>query len=135
MGCATSQIQLSLTLQACFNTRASAAVWKRTMIKKVLPLVVLGIVTASLGLAEDKRDTSKAESPDLKSFSSEEKIRKLQESLVWTSLYEGPIDGKLGPGTISAIKRFQKQLGEEATGTPKNSIIGKLGEMETKQIR
>jgi peptidoglycan hydrolase-like protein with peptidoglycan-binding domain len=44
-------------------------------------------------------------------------IRLQQEALIWTTDYEGRIDGKPGEGTIAAIKKFQRGLGHPETGT------------------
>jgi hypothetical protein len=44
-------------------------------------------------------------------------ILKMQEALVWTGYYEGPIDGSAGPGTQTAAKKFQHELGKPETGT------------------
>lgn len=44
-------------------------------------------------------------------------IRLQQEALIWTTDYEGRVDGKLGEGTIAAIKKFQRGLGHPETGT------------------
>ena len=43
-------------------------------------------------------------------------IRKLQEALIWTTDYEGLVDGKLGPGTVEAISKFQARIGNTVTG-------------------
>jgi len=40
-----------------------------------------------------------------------------QEMLVWTGDYDGMIDGKLGDGTIGAIRSFQSRLGHVPTGS------------------
>ena len=37
--------------------------------------------------------------------------------LIWTTDYEGLIDGKVGPETQKAINKFQAQLGRPVTGT------------------
>jgi peptidoglycan hydrolase-like protein with peptidoglycan-binding domain len=46
----------------------------------------------------------------------EQGIRIQQEALIWTTDYEGLIDGKKGDETVSAIKKFQSRLGNPATG-------------------
>jgi hypothetical protein len=43
-------------------------------------------------------------------------IRKLQEALVWTTDYEGLVDGNLGAGTVAAISKFQEHIGAPVTG-------------------
>lgn len=44
-------------------------------------------------------------------------ILRIQEALVWTGYYEGPVDGSAGAGTQSAIKRFQHDIGKPETGS------------------
>lgn len=44
-------------------------------------------------------------------------IRRRQEALIWTTDYEGLIDGKVGDGMIAAIGKFQTRSGKLATGT------------------
>lgn len=41
----------------------------------------------------------------------------IQEALIWTGYYHGPLDGELGLGTVSAIRRFQARLNQPGTGT------------------
>ena len=43
-------------------------------------------------------------------------IRKLQEALIWTTEYEGLVDGNVGEGTLAAIKKFQARIGHPVTG-------------------
>lgn len=43
-------------------------------------------------------------------------VRDQQEMLMWTTDYEGVVDGVHGPGTTEAIKKFQTRLGQEASG-------------------
>ncbi|PSO30607.1 peptidoglycan-binding protein [Bradyrhizobium sp. MOS002] len=43
-------------------------------------------------------------------------VRVLQEALIWTTDYEGLVDGRLGPGTKQAISSFQKRGGNDVTG-------------------
>jgi serine protease Do len=42
--------------------------------------------------------------------------RSLQESLVWVGFYVGPLDGQLGPASLSAIQNFQRSINHPATG-------------------
>lgn len=42
--------------------------------------------------------------------------RSIQRSLMWLGHYPGPIDGEIGAGTISAIKKFQADNSGPATG-------------------
>jgi peptidoglycan hydrolase-like protein with peptidoglycan-binding domain len=46
----------------------------------------------------------------------EGEIRLQQDMLIWTTDYEGLIDGKLGPETTKAINKFQDRLGHPTTG-------------------
>jgi hypothetical protein len=44
------------------------------------------------------------------------KIRKQQEALIWTTDYDGLVDGVVGEGTLAAIKKFQARIGHPVTG-------------------
>jgi serine protease Do len=46
----------------------------------------------------------------------ESEVRRQQEMLIWTTEYEGLIDGNVGPETIKAIKKFQARMGNPVTG-------------------
>ena len=56
----------------------------------------------------------------------EQAIRLQQEALIWTTDYEGLIDGKVGEGTIAAIRKFQVGLGHLATGALSDDEVVKL---------
>src|SRR5258705_4474230 len=43
-------------------------------------------------------------------------VRLQQEMLIWTTEYDGLIDGVAGAGTVEAIKRFQARMGNAVTG-------------------
>jgi len=43
-------------------------------------------------------------------------VKKAQETLSALGMYEGSIDGLMGPGTAAAVRDFQSQSGLEATG-------------------
>jgi len=42
--------------------------------------------------------------------------RKIQEALIWTTHYDGLVDGKMGKRTTEAIGKFQTEVGHAATG-------------------
>jgi hypothetical protein len=54
--------------------------------------------------------------PALSQTLSEAQIRQQQEMLVWTTDYEGLVDGKFGSETISGINKFQSRIGHAPTG-------------------
>lgn len=56
----------------------------------------------------------------------EKGIRVQQEALIWTTDYEGLIDGKMGDETVKAVKRFQARLGNAQTGTLTEAELEKL---------
>ena len=43
-------------------------------------------------------------------------VRKAQQALKDFGMYDGTVDGLMGPNTAGAIKRFQEEMGLEATG-------------------
>jgi outer membrane protein OmpA-like peptidoglycan-associated protein len=47
----------------------------------------------------------------------DQSVLAIQEALIWTGYYHGPLDGEFGLGTASAIKRFQVRLNQPSTGT------------------
>ena len=47
---------------------------------------------------------------------SEAERRQVQEALHRRNYYQGPIDGIIGPTTRAAIRRFQHDIGAQATG-------------------
>ena len=46
----------------------------------------------------------------------EDARRNIQDYLVWTGHYDAPVDGAIGPQTLSAIREWQKQNGYAADG-------------------
>ena len=49
-------------------------------------------------------------------YASDQTIRLQQEALLWTTEYEGLIDGRAGDETTSAVKKFQSRIGHAPTG-------------------
>ncbi|MBX6322346.1 MAG: peptidoglycan-binding protein, partial [Rhodospirillaceae bacterium] len=47
---------------------------------------------------------------------SREDRRRIQSELQRLGYYDGSIDGDFGPGTRAAVRRYQEDIGEEATG-------------------
>jgi peptidoglycan hydrolase-like protein with peptidoglycan-binding domain len=47
---------------------------------------------------------------------SEADRRQIQQMLLGMKFYQGPIDGKFGPLTRAAIRRFQDSIGVKSTG-------------------
>lgn len=54
-------------------------------------------------------------------------VQKAQENLMKLGYDPGPIDGKMGPQTETAIKRFQKDNSLKITGTLNEETLQKLG--------
>lgn len=61
--------------------------------------------------------------------------RKLQENLVWTGYYPGPIDGEIGEGTFTAIRKFQKDLSGDETGLLLQPQFSELTKRANAQIQ
>src|SRR6478672_6026878 len=77
----------------------------RRGIRNATRVMLLGATVASLWAGP-----ALAQSPTVS------QIRKQQEALVWTTDYEGLVDGKAGSGTLEAIKKFQARIGHPVTG-------------------
>ncbi|MGZ4329137.1 MAG: peptidoglycan-binding domain-containing protein [Solirubrobacteraceae bacterium] len=45
-----------------------------------------------------------------------QRVRALQDQLIWLGFDPGPVDGRYGPRTTDAVKRFQLAIGLEADG-------------------
>ena len=59
-------------------------------------------------------------------------IREVQRLLLERGFNPGPIDGKLGPGTATAISLFQKSVGLPADGIPTRHLLQQLrGDIST----
>jgi peptidoglycan hydrolase-like protein with peptidoglycan-binding domain len=54
-------------------------------------------------------------------------LRQVQEQLKTAGLYKGPIDGRMGPDTRSAIEQFQQQNGLQGTGKLDQQTLAALG--------
>ncbi len=59
-------------------------------------------------------------------------IRQIQTALKNAGFYKGPIDGKLGTQTKSAIKKFQKAQGLKADGVVGKKTASALSKYLTK---
>src|SRR5690348_11846225 len=53
-------------------------------------------------------------------------IRKQQEALIWTTDYDGLVDGNIGEGTRAAIRKFQARI--------EHPVTGQLTSMEEDQL-
>lgn len=51
----------------------------------------------------------------------------VQTALLAYGYYEGPIDGKVGSGTKSALRLYQEANGLKVTGTITNEVLDALG--------
>lgn len=54
------------------------------------------------------------------------RVTRLQNRLKTLGYYTGTVDGEYGSGTVSAVKRFQKQMGLNQTGTASVALQNKL---------
>jgi peptidoglycan hydrolase-like protein with peptidoglycan-binding domain len=65
-------------------------------------------------------------------------ILRIQEGLVWTGYYEGPVDGSAGVGTRGAIKRFQHDIGKPETGSlddPQAAMLAQRAKSSSSSLR
>ena len=51
----------------------------------------------------------------------------VQRALARRGYYNGPIDGDIGPGSRSAIARYQRDRGLAVTGSITSSLLRSLG--------
>jgi peptidoglycan hydrolase-like protein with peptidoglycan-binding domain len=58
-----------------------------------------------------------------------ENIMAIQESLIWTGDYDGPVDGSLGSETREGLAAFQSREGQPATGRVNTAALKKLAEV------
>jgi len=60
-------------------------------------------------------------------------ILQVQEALIWTNNYAGPLDGSIGPSTVTAIKNYQLSKGHHPTGrldlTEQNGLLATANEI------
>lgn len=76
--------------------------------------------------------SAREETPDLATLAASaamppEQVRRLQRKLKALGYDPGPVDGRLGPATRRAIRRFQKDSGLEVTGLPDTVVMMALG--------
>src|SRR3974390_3855325 len=50
----------------------------------------------------------------------------IQQNLIWTGYYPGPIDGAIGANALKAIMQFQVQNGEPASGVMSARVFDAL---------
>ena len=62
-------------------------------------------------------------------------VAQQQDMLIWTTDYEGVIDGKAGQGTREAIEKFQVRLGNPATGRLTAAELAELVRQGTEKKR
>lgn len=55
-----------------------------------------------------------------------DKVRKMQKALKEKNCYSGSVDGKFGPATKEAVKKFQRSIGLRADGKPGNKTLTAL---------
>lgn len=65
--------------------------------------------------------------PQVGAGASNEQLRAAQEALKKHGMYEGEVDGIMGPKTRAAIQEFQKNEGLEATGRLDQQTLSRLG--------
>ena len=61
------------------------------------------------------------------SDSGDSSVSQIQEALAREGYYHGAIDGRVGPATRNALRRYQRDHGLEATGRIDRSVLDALG--------
>lgn len=64
--------------------------------------------------------------PGPSQISGAELIRSIQGALKSAGFYSGALDGEMGPQTRSAIQKYQKATGQEASGVPTQELLRAL---------
>ncbi len=76
----------------------------------------LGETIKNMRKKESVKPLPKQLHPKKRVIKGQEKVKKLQEALKRAGFDPGPLDGKMGPLTINALKEFQKENGLPVTG-------------------
>lgn len=85
------------------------------------------IVVAALATAVSAALAAAAHAYDYRLLPADQREH-LQNMLVWSGDYEGPIDGQIGPASRAAVKKLQKRLGTTPDGIISDTELQKLGE-------
>jgi len=87
------------------------------------------VAHAHVGHAEDSVAPTPRKTPTRKAPLTErpKSVKEIQTALVNAGYKPGPVDGKLGPRTKTAIIAFQKDMGLKADGVVGRKTWGKLG--------
>ncbi|BCJ91714.1 hypothetical protein IZ6_24490 [Terrihabitans soli] len=81
----------------------------------LIPLAAFVLASPALALAQDKPTA--------------ENIMAIQDALVWTGDYQGPLDGGLGASTLTALKAFQARENSPGKGRILSADVKKLAEL------
>ena len=78
-----------------------------------------------------KPGAMKGESMGQAGAGNKEQVRAVQEVLKDRGMYEGEVDGIMGPKTQAALRAFQKKEGLQETGRLDQQTMGRLGVQKT----
>jgi peptidoglycan hydrolase-like protein with peptidoglycan-binding domain len=78
-----------------------------------------------------KPGAMKGESKAQAGAGNKEQVRAVQEVLKDRGMYEGEVDGIMGPKTQAALRAFQKKEGLQETGRLDQQTMGRLGVQKT----
>ena len=89
--------------------------------------VAKGTSTGAKKAAEGVKDVFDGDQAKSKATGKDHSVKKAQQALKDKGYYESEVDGVMGPGTQSALKRFQEKEGLPATGQLNEETKKKLG--------
>lgn len=93
----------------------------RSKLLRLLALVLVAVLTLSIVTTAFAYDTiTYGEQSDA--------VRKMQKALRTKGYYKGTVDGKFGPGTKTAVRKYQASIGLYADGKPGNRTLTALYE-------
>ena len=97
--------------------------------KVVLPLILIGTLTAGTALAASMDSTGSQSNSGAQNEQqrwSQNEIKQIQGKLKQQGYDVGQVDGVLGPTTQQALRQFQEDKGLQASGQPDQQTLSSL---------
>ena len=128
LSCADRPLLLSM-IEACHPETKEVHVKTLSTIAAV-SLLAIATLPAAAQPAQPSQPQRFAETLNMEAVPNldEEGIKKVQDALNKKGFDSGPVDGKVGPKTREAVRRFQDSYGIKATGQIDNQTLYALGQ-------